>query len=1226
MIITGNTFSGQDLFKRGIPFDLPPVKGKPRKKILDSSINSLPIPDSDKQQLKKFGYRTVREAFRAALAGRLSSRRKGVEALEKTVLQASCSLLGHPPFDRSSLNSWISSEKNKTIAHFLRILYGRPFTLSSYVSSASIREILFPAVMHEAVCKSGVNSIGEILDLELNNLAEKGKIDLTSIQRLLVYVFDYLFIINEPEAEQEKISLDVYPPPSALPRIDIRTKKLLSPWFSEEKLTAGAELINDHRLTHLMFYRNGGAGLFTHDITGRAIVLFEEAEHIQQGFRISHSLCDFCGANIHNIGLCHHVAALSIAMLNSLGEADRSLKPFPLRYPSSPWYRAGQILYDLFGLAHDIEITIQPSKTHWNMKITHKSGDTPASWQLDNESLIEALSIFQGKITFLNIPKAFTEHTQISTLYSFITSLVRSKTEAELNDQNQKTIGQQKDESFWQWLTRQFYMKISPKNLQLVRSPDTGLFSLLSIDKTSGNTTFEMIIPRVKTPELIDSMAELGIATKLPPAKAFSKVRLNDENSLLTITPCLQLDSGEVLVRKDLEDVRYGRYYLMDENEFLPVREQKKEHNPGQSNIDDTQIPLCDIPAYITNHQEALLNGYNDVATEIHEMKLQKSPDHLEFNSYSMDDGWCYLSGNYGLGNKKISLYDLLLARSQGHEFIPSNKEWLQLNDSSLEWFHNLGSDRLFNDLDSNTQGVRLSRQELLKLSAFIPDLQINTRDSQSKADLLKLLNVSTWQDHQNIPGLSPHLRSYQKNGIAWLYQLYQHRLGGILADDMGLGKTHQALGFFQAVIEASGEKKRFLVICPASVVSHWVEKIQKYYPQLDWHVHHGSNRDLEKANGHSILITTYGITRRDVKELADIPFEAVIFDEIQQAKNRKSDIYSAAVQLSGKVIIGLTGTPLENSVHDLKALFNICLPGFLGSDASFKHQFAAPIEEHQDKAKRETLRNLIRPFLLRRTKDQVLTELPEVIEDIRTCRLSDDQVRLYREAIAGRGFTHLDTMSGNNGSNNHSYMKLLAIINYLKQICDHPCLVGGCTDHKKYSSGKWDVFVELLDECLANSMKVVVFSHYTKMLDIIEQHLTDTGIPFCGLRGSMTLHERKKMINKFNTDPSSLVFSASLLAGGVGVDLTAAQAVIHYDRWWNAAREDQATSRVHRMGQKHVVQVFKLVTAGTLEEKINVLIEKKRNMAKELIREDDAGIIKRLNREELIELLSWDE
>jgi SNF2 family DNA or RNA helicase len=333
--------------------------------------------------------------------------------------------------------------------------------------------------------------------------------------------------------------------------------------------------------------------------------------------------------------------------------------------------------------------------------------------------------------------------------------------------------------------------------------------------------------------------------------------------------------------------------------------------------------------------------------------------------------------------------------------------------------------------------------------------------------------------------------------------------------------------------------------------------------------------------------------------------------------------VHRAAARLKSQVVIGLTGTPLENSVYDLKAIFDICLPGYLGSDRDFKNRYADPIANTADPASRQALTRLINPFILRRTREQVLPELPEVIEDFRTCQLSDDQITLYRELINGHHQALAADADPESGKTEPRYMELLAIINYLKQVCNHPCLIKKCQDVERYRSGKWDLFVELLDECLDAGMKVVVFSHYTSMLDLIEKYLLKRGISYRGLRGEMPMAQRHRMIRQFNSDRSCLVFTASLLTGGIGVDLTAAQAVIHYDRWWNAAREDQATARVHRMGQKHVVQVFKLITVGTLEEKINQLIARKKDLASEMIRKDDAAIIKRLSREELLDLLT---
>ncbi len=274
--------------------------------------------------------------------------------------------------------------------------------------------------------------------------------------------------------------------------------------------------------------------------------------------------------------------------------------------------------------------------------------------------------------------------------------------------------------------------------------------------------------------------------------------------------------------------------------------------------------------------------------------------------------------------------------------------------------------------------------------------------------------------------------------------------------------------------------------------------------------------------------------------------------------------------------------------------------------------------------AARQTLKNLIKPFILRRTRSQVLTELPEVIEDIRGCRLSDDQVGLYRQVVDSATPLVDDLLDGLNGGQH--YIGILAVITRLKQICDHPCLLEGSRDWGMYESGKWDLLLELLEECLAGDKKVVVFSQFTRMLDILESYLDAQGVEYAALRGHLSPGARQQAIKRFNTEKSCMVCCASLLAGGVGIDLTAAQVVVHYDRWWNPAREEQATARVHRMGQKHVVQVIKLVTLGTLEEKIHALIEKKRTLARDILSQDDASALKRLSREDLAGLLRWQE
>ena len=263
-------------------------------------------------------------------------------------------------------------------------------------------------------------------------------------------------------------------------------------------------------------------------------------------------------------------------------------------------------------------------------------------------------------------------------------------------------------------------------------------------------------------------------------------------------------------------------------------------------------------------------------------------------------------------------------------------------------------------------------------------------------------------------------------------------------------------------------------------------------------------------------------------------------------------------------------------------------------------------------------LRNLIQPFILRRNRKQVLKELPELTIDDRICELSDTQVKLYRDTV-DESQELIEDLTLEEES--IKYINILAMLTRLKQICNHPCLLEGCRDATQYESGKWNLFVELLSECLAANLKVVVFSQYTGMLDIIEHYLDRSTIGFASLRGSMPVASREKMIRKFSDDSECKVFCASLLAGGTGIDLVAAQVVIHYDRWWNPAKEAQATARVHRMGQKKQVQVFRLITTGTLEEKIHALLKQKQEMADSLISEDEGGVIKQLDRSHLKEL-----
>jgi len=331
-------------------------------------------------------------------------------------------------------------------------------------------------------------------------------------------------------------------------------------------------------------------------------------------------------------------------------------------------------------------------------------------------------------------------------------------------------------------------------------------------------------------------------------------------------------------------------------------------------------------------------------------------------------------------------------------------------------------------------------------------------------------------------------------------------------------------------------------------------------------------------------------------------------------AKNQRSQIHAALRGLQAEMKLALTGTPVENHLSELKSLFDIIVPKFLPSNQEFKETFIAPIEKEGSQEKQQALAKLISPFILRRKKQDVLLDLPEKTEEIVYVDLSMEQKALYNEALEqSRGIL--------NEEGGEFFIHVFALLSKLKRICDHPALCYKDVAHfDRYESGKWNLFIELLAEARASQQKVVVFSQYLEMLDIIENYLQQEKITFASLRGST--RARKEQIDKFQNDPNCEVFVGSLQAAGVGIDLTAGSIVVHYDRWWNPAKEDQATDRVHRIGQSRGVNVFKFVSKETIEEHIHALIEKKKGLIQTIVGFDSEQEIKTLSRDELVAIL----
>lgn len=589
--------------------------------------------------------------------------------------------------------------------------------------------------------------------------------------------------------------------------------------------------------------------------------------------------------------------------------------------------------------------------------------------------------------------------------------------------------------------------------------------------------------------------------------------------------------------------------------------------------------------------------------------------------------GWYLFKLYYQTENGLIPVPDLYkkLNRKKKSMYAFFNEGRIDLPDSRLDWLRMLHKSRI----DKTDDTILLSTLEFMRLNAFDPLQLLEEKADESTVQLYQDLVEFKTPELPNVGGLVSHLRPYQELGVQWLWFLYSQRLSGLLCDDMGLGKTHQAMALLASVENfflkyAEGLKCHFLVVCPTSVIYHWQEKLQNFLPGKRVCTFYGSNRSIEEFDeNYDILLTSYGILRNEKDLLSKMQFEIAIFDEIQVAKNQMSQVYGSLVNVKATMKLGLTGTPIENHLRELKSLFDIVLPAYMPNESNYREFFIKPIEKGYDHQRKALLNRLINPFTLRRKKEDVLKDLPEKTEEVAYCDLVAEQHRLYAEVLEQRRRHLLEELR--NETNPIPYMHIFALLSSLKQICDHPAVFYKTPqDYELYSSGKWTLFKELLREALESQQKVVVFSQYLGMLDIIEQYLTEQHIVFASLRGSTS--DRKEQIQAFQNDPECKIFVGSLQAAGLGIDLTSGSVVIHYDRWWNAARENQATDRVYRIGQKRGVQVFKLVTKGTFEEKIDAMILRKGQLMEDVVGVDDQNTLKKFSRDELLSLLELSE
>jgi len=507
-----------------------------------------------------------------------------------------------------------------------------------------------------------------------------------------------------------------------------------------------------------------------------------------------------------------------------------------------------------------------------------------------------------------------------------------------------------------------------------------------------------------------------------------------------------------------------------------------------------------------------------------------------------------------------------------------------------------------------SARGLKGNRISLIRLIAE-SDVEIVAED-QGIEELVALLRGRLGLDPGTPPGLKSTLRPYQADGVRWLWQRWLSGIGALLADDMGLGKTHQVMGLL-CHVRSQRPNARVVVVCPRGVLEHWQNLLENFAPGLGTHVYHGSGRVIPEMGEHPpVLVTTYDILVRSADELMGETWDLAIYDEAQRIKNPRTKAARASKKLNALFKLALTGTPLENRLLELWSVVDLILPGYLGAESDFKSQFRSPTQSDLS-----VLRKRLGILTLRRLKEHVLSDLPEKFEDLRYCTMTPDQRALY-DQTRGEAIPEISAIL-EDPDGDIPFMHIFALMTRLKQICDYSGL--GRDGFGPGSSGKLGVFDEILAEALESGQQVVVFSQYVRMLEVLSAHLDRQARSYLTLTGST--RDRGRVIRRFNTGQHERILLASLLAGRVGVDLTGASVVIHYDRWWNPAKENQATDRVHRIGQRRFVQVFKFVTRDSIEERIDQLIQRKVSLFEEVLAPTE-GVVRGLSRSEIAELL----
>ena len=652
------------------------------------------------------------------------------------------------------------------------------------------------------------------------------------------------------------------------------------------------------------------------------------------------------------------------------------------------------------------------------------------------------------------------------------------------------------------------------------------------------------------------------------------------------------------------------------ESEFLPT--EISNENTGQ--------PPYQLVEWINKNQTEVNGAGFEIQQHYGKDKYYLLNYKVEINSKSTED-WFDLYGKVILDGFDIPFIHLKKNILKNiREFVLPNNQIFVLPE---EWFARY---RPLFFLGKESGDTILIQKSLFNL---LIDCQVEAPTAQNLKDKF----------NKNLPekiklpiGLNAKLRDYQKDGYIWLNLLQQNGLGGCLADDMGLGKTIQTLALLLSLKEkrtkaleistksneifdkqSDSDNKTIghttLIVVPTSLVYNWIREMIRFTPSLTYYSHTGASRTKSIAEivKHDVVISTYGIVRNDIDLLKEIRFKYIILDESQAIKNPQSKIYRSALLLKAANYLTISGTPIENSLSDLWAQLNFLNRGMLGSIKSFDDEFIQPIEKNNDTQKSELLRSLIEPFILRRTKEQVAKDLPDLTEQVIYCEMSDAQRKCYESEKSSIRNSIMENIATQ--GYDRSAIAIFRGLTRLRQLANHPNMV---EEYAGSDSGKFEEITRSIDSIVAEGHKILIFSSFVKHLKIVAKHLDTTGNPYEMLTGSTT--NRKEVVDHFQNDSSVKIFLISIKAGGVGLNLTAADYIFILDPWWNPAVENQAIARAHRIGQDKNIFVYRFITLDTVEEKILRLQEKKELLAQAFV--DSANPLKILGEGRILEVL----